>query len=202
MADEKAAKAVRHDLFLPRLQLMLAADRLRGLSYNFMFENPRGNLQCRPYMQIAAWPKIVEVVKRTVHLCAWGHPFRKATQLWTGLLDWSPTGSTGNGRCGRQCGQGGPTPTGGWQHFQRMGGQYNDGPTGKGRLAARNALPKELVTEVLQVALKEANPAQRIVIDLCAGFGSLRQPVLAEGLTYVAVDIRNRRTLPRMLEET
>lgn len=59
LSDPKTATAIQHDEFLPRLQLMLAADRLRDLHYNFMFENPAGSLQRRPFMQISAWPRMI-----------------------------------------------------------------------------------------------------------------------------------------------
>ena len=51
-------------------------------------------------------------------------------------------------------------------------------------------MPPDLLREILDEALKDASPQQRVVVDLCAGFGSLREPVMERGLTYVPVGIR------------
>ena len=50
LADPKVRTAVEHDRFLPALMQMVTADRLRGLHYNFMFENPKASLRQRPYV--------------------------------------------------------------------------------------------------------------------------------------------------------
>ena len=55
-------------------------------------------------------------------------------------------------------------------------------------------MPHQLLQEVLDAALDEASPNQRIVIDLCAGYGSLQDVVLqTPGLIYVPVDINLTR---------
>ena len=194
LTDLKVLKAVEHDRFLPRLQMMVAADRQRGLSYNFMFENPRASLRCRPYMQLCAWPRVVEVVHRTVDLCAFGHVYKKGTDLWTSLTNWMPQGSTGNGKCNRACGQGQFTDTGSYQHFHALSVEPHRAVQGKGATAMRNAMPKHLLGEVLRSALMEASPQQNVVIDLCAGYRSLQAVCQAEGLMYVPVDIRYKPT--------
>ena len=194
LTDLKVLKAVEHDRFLPRLQMMVAADRQRGLSYNFMFENPRASLRCRPYMQLCAWPRVVEVVHRTVDLCAFGHVYKKGTDLWTSLTNWMPQGSTGNGKCNRACGQGQFTDMGSYQHFHALSVEPHRAVQGKGATAMRNAMPKHLLGEVLRSALMEASPQQNVVIDLCAGYRSLQAVCQAEGLMYVSVDIRYKPT--------
>jgi len=188
--DLKVLKAMEHDYFLPRLQMMVAADRQRGLSYNFLFENPRASLRCRPYMQICAWPRIVQVVRRTVDLCAFGHVYKKGTDLWTSLTSWRPTGTTGDGRCHSRCGQGDFTPTGSFQHFHALGVESTRAVQGKGATAMRNAMPTQLLREILRAASNEGTATQRIVIDLCAGYRSLQEVCMQEGMIYVPVDIR------------
>ena len=69
---------------------MVTADRLRGLHCNFMFENPKASLRHRPYMHLSAWPQVLEVVCQTVDLCAFGHYYKKGTDLWTSLTSWRP----------------------------------------------------------------------------------------------------------------
>ena len=96
--DGKAAKAELHGRFLPALMVMAACDRVRGLQYNFLFENPRASLRPRPYMHISTsvWPRVLEVLRRSVHLCAFKHYFKKATDSWTSLfkdggqVQWGP----------------------------------------------------------------------------------------------------------------
>jgi len=51
-------------------------------------------------------------------------------------------------------------------------------------------MPEDLLGEVLDEALADASPEQRVVIDFCSGAGSLKVPVLARGLIYVPVDIK------------
>jgi hypothetical protein len=158
-----------------------------------MFENPAGSLRRRPYMQLSAWPRIVQVVRRTVHLCAFGHPFRKITDLWTGLINWQPTGTTGDGLCHQSCQQG-SWDQGKYLHRLRIGNKNEFKAKGPGATALRNAMPHQLLQEVLDAALDEASPNQRIVIDLCAGYGSLQDVVLqTPGLIYVPVDINLTR---------
>ena len=71
--DPKVRTAIEHDRFLPALMQMVTADRLRGLHYNFMFENPKASLRQRPYMQLSVWPRVLYVVPQTVDLCTFGH---------------------------------------------------------------------------------------------------------------------------------
>ena len=124
---------------------MVAADRQRGLSYNFMFETPRASFRCRPYMQLCAWPRVVEVVHRTVDLCALGHVYKKDTDLWTSLTNWMPQGSTGDRKCNHACGQGRFTDMGSYQHFHALSVEPHRAVQGKGATAMRNAMLKRLL---------------------------------------------------------
>ena len=51
-----AQQAKLHDTFLPLLQGAVAHGRAEGLDFHFAFENPRGSLRYRPYMQLGQWP--------------------------------------------------------------------------------------------------------------------------------------------------
>ena len=193
LSDLKVLKAVEHDRFLPRLQRMVAADRQRGLQYNFVFENPRASLRCRPYMQLCAWPKVVEVVRRTVDLCAFKHVYKKGTDLWTSLTQWFPQGTTGNGRCGQRCSAGEQTATG-YRHYFALGVEPERELQGPGVTARRNHMPEMLLKEVVRAAQAGTRSERRVVIDLCAGYRSLQGICQSEGLIYVPVDIRYSTT--------
>ena len=189
--DPKVRTAVEHDRFLPTLIQMVTADRQRDLNYNFMFENPQASLRRRPYMQISAWPRVLEVVRQTVDLCAFGHYYRKGTDLWTSLTSWEPKGTTGNGRCQHLCGQGATDPESGcYRHFFALAVEPKRAKQGPGATAMRQAMPPQLLREVLRVAQLEAPVHQDIVIDICAGNGSMEKPALEAGLHYIGVDIR------------
>ena len=112
---------------------MVTADRLRGLHYNFMFKNPKASLRHRPYMHLSAWPRVLEVVRRTVDLCAFGHYYTKGTDLWTSLTSWRPQGLTEDGRCHQQCGQGEIDPvTGNFRHYGALSVEPWRAKPGKG----------------------------------------------------------------------
>ena len=199
LSDLKVLKAVEHDQFLPRLQQMVAADRQRGLQYNFVFENPRASLRCRPYMQLCAWPKVVDVVRRTVDLCAFRHIYKKGTDLWTSLSDWNPRGTTGNGRCQQKC-EGGKASSKGYRHFYALAVEPERELQGQGVTARRNHMPELLLKEIVRAAQAGTGEERRVVIDLCAGYRSLQGICEAEGLVYVPVDIRYGRSKDAVVE--
>jgi hypothetical protein len=64
-------------------------------------------------------------------------------------------------------------------------------PQGKGATARKNAMPRMLLDEVLEAAERDGTSKQRVVIDLCAGYRSMKEAVWAHGLIYVPVDIRD-----------
>ena len=61
---------------------------------------------------------------------------------------------------------------------------------GPGVAARRNHMPQMLLKEVIRAAQAGTRPECRVVIDLCAGYRSLRGICQDEGLIYVPVDIR------------
>ena len=193
ISDPKVRTAVEHDpiRFLPALMQMVTADRLRGLHYNFMFENPKASLRHRPYMHLSAWPRVLDVVRQTVDLCAFGHYYKKGANLWTSLTSWRPQGLTEDGRCHKQCDQGELDPvTGHFRHCFALSVEPWRAKQDKGSRAMRHAMPAALLQEVLRVAQTDAPAHQDVVIDMCAGDRSLLQPSLQAGLHYVGVDIR------------
>ena len=60
-------------------------------------------------------------------------------------------------------------------------------------------MPQQLIVEILNAIKATADVSGKVVVDLCAGFQSLRQAVLAAGAKYVAVDIQGQR--PRVSPE-
>jgi hypothetical protein len=179
-----AQQARLHDKFLPLLQDAVAHARCMGLDFHFVFENPRGSLRRRPYMQLQRWPEVGSVSLRTVDLCAFGLPRRKATDLWTSLP--APfVGSTGTGRCDQRCADGfWNKTTGCYCHTQPLN-EYRGPQSGKARM------PSDLLREVLVAAASDLTRRDNpVVIDLFAGECSLA-PVAAEyGIDCISVDIR------------
>ena len=77
-----------------------------------------------------------------------------------------------------------------------------DGIVGQGAKQQLNSLPTELTQELLSAAIlqqgEQAGQARtgqkpQVVIDLCSGYGSLESACTSLGLTYVAVDLVDRR---------
>ena len=133
---------------------------------------------------------MLEVVRQTVDVCAFGHYYRKGTDLWTSLTSWQPQGLTRDGHCHQQCGQGSIDPiTGKFRHFFALSVEPWRAKQGKGSSDTRHAMPPQLLQEVLRVAQTDAPSHQDVVIDICAGDRSLLQPTRQAGLHYIGVDI-------------
>ena len=99
--SEKGKAATKADKMV-RVGIALAND-LCDLYPNMglYMENPVGSLAKRGYMK--AWIRSGKVVQREVHYCAFGHKYHKPTNIWTNMVEWEPTGTTGTGRCERRC---------------------------------------------------------------------------------------------------
>jgi len=157
------------------------------------------------------WPEDSMLAKlATVDYCAYGYSYRKSTDVWTSLMDWSPRGRTGSGRCEQSCGQGH------WhlldsgritfRHHINLAQHPRDGIRGEGAAKQLNSLPPELVMEILTAALcewprrfeddprsPEFTPDPPVLIDLCSGYGSLEAVAHQLGMVYVAVDLVDKR---------
>ena len=114
-------------------------------------------------------------------------------------MDWRTTGRTGNGRCCKACGQGSVRDNGRYKHFRGLAQEPTRGPRGPGSTKLKNAVPDELCAEWLQVLLdmRAACPQQNAIIDLCAGFQSIKPWALKNGFNYAAADVLGGRNLRR-----
>ena len=145
-------------------------------------------------MQPEMLPKGIE--KDIVDQCAFGRDYRKTTHVWNDIKSWTTTGSTGNGRCGGNCGKG--RMVGGYfSHYKALAMEPSRGPRGVGHTKEKNELPHDLLYEFASHALaelpKKKNKRRRVIVDLCAGFQSWA-PVASElDCTYVAIDILGNR---------
>ena len=131
--------------------------------------------------------------------CAYGLPYMKPTDIWTNLFEWVPMGSTGDGRCHSRCGHGG------WRigedgklrfrHYVALARDPADGLRGAGSRQHLNSIPTSLMKELLQhVKPPRAGARQPVIIDLCAGYGSIGPVARELGFQYIPVDLENRKT--------
>jgi len=169
---------------------------------NVSLENPHGSLRLRPFMR--RFESCRDVKCAHVDYCAYGYLYKKATDIWTTVLDWVPFGITGTGRCERKCGSGSWhwTHSGKerYRHFVALAQQPEEGIIGQGASRALNSIPTSLGVELLSASLsswfsssaaKMPSARQPVLIDLCAGYGSLRRAAEEVGMRYVGVDIRD-----------
>ena len=104
------------------------------------------------------------------------------------MMEYTPEGTTGDGRCHRRCEVGRVTETGGYEHPARV----RDMKCKK----RKNALAPDWVREMLTCAVKaRTNKKQNIVIDLFAGWQSLAPICKEMGLNYIAIDIEGDRNV-------
>ena len=82
--------------------------------------------------------------------------------------------------------------TGRYRHDLVLSGPTGTGPSGKNVAQQKNAVPLELLTEILTAAVKNNTDPDRVwVVDLFAGYGSMRAAAKQKGLNYLAVDWRD-----------
>lgn len=181
----KGEKAAKHDKLVQKLK------ELMGKVRNFVMENPKAGLERMWYM--LDW----EEKKKVVDMCAFAWPFKKTTNLWIGgeaLGGWQPKGITGSGRCEEACGQGEVDRlTSRFKHYMALAVDPERGPRGAGATQASCGIPEKLVTEILGALSEFEDLKGKVVVDMCAGFQSLKEPVLKAGARYVAVDIAGER---------
>ena len=128
--------------------------------------------------------------KHVIDYCAFRHPLMKTENIWVSEFGWQPTGITGDGRCHGKCASGSVhDATGRYKHNLVLSGPTGTGPSGKDVAQQKNAVPLELLTEILTAALKNNTDPDRVcVVDLFAGYGSMRAATKRKGLNYLAVD--------------
>ena len=175
-----------------RLGSMMTSKVVKALSHSIAhrgtkaaLENPKDDMERLRLMNEPRWKALSE--KHIVDYCAWDHPYKKPGNIWVSELGWKPTGTTGDGRCNNDCNPGSLRPdTGRWGHFNVLSGAAGTGPTGPGIGRQKNAAPALLMKEILTAA-KEHNtaPPRMYVLDLFAGYGSMRAATKGFGLSYV-----------------
>jgi hypothetical protein len=121
-AEEKRQKAELADELVRRLVESIAEDQLAGESYHFIVENPRGALRRRPFMKTREWLRWTK--RDTVDYCSFDHEVQKPTDFWMDkTLEWTPKGTTGDGKCHARCNHGKRTEDGNYQHNKVLAGE-------------------------------------------------------------------------------
>ena len=122
----------------------------KGHFRGWMLENPVGDLAGRPYM--LQWD--LQHVRREVHLCAYGHYYKKPTHIWTSVRGWRPKGerAEGDGYCRGMCGAGREGDKGKWVHVYALGVASQKAKGGRGRKEMKQAIPHGLHLEILRAA--------------------------------------------------
>lgn len=174
--------ARQHDNLITHVIEALMSDREGGVEYEIAMENPMGSLRHRiDTLSNQTWRNLVE--RKTVDYCAYDHEYQKRTDIFTTLKGWVPTGTTGSGLCEQRCGHGSVKLK--YAHFENM---YN--VTGPRKGARKNAVPANLLSEILG-QVKETQPGKGVIIDLCSGYQSMRDPSESLGYEYIAVDLKD-----------
>ena len=113
-------------------------------------------------------------------------------------FDWQPKGTTGDGRCGERCGQGREDPiTKRFKHFMALAVDPQRGPRGTNATKMTCGIPEKLIVELLTAINEVETIEDKVVLDLCAGFQSLREQVIKMGAKYVSVDVMGARKVQK-----
>ena len=128
------------------------AETVLGAPY--YLENPVGDLCKRPFMRM--WERKRGVTRHMLHYCAYKHPFKKATHVWT-RMKWIPKGLWGDGKCKQGACQAGEWSkrTGRWKHSFTIAGPIEETKKGRGRWAWKNMMPEMLQLELLRAAVRD-----------------------------------------------
>ena len=189
--DEKRLKAIQHDVMVQNLLMSMQSFLQLDDSTCFVMENPSASLRHRPFVLI--FQILLSLLRHTVDYCAFGAEVKKCTDIWTNF-EWSPTGSTGDGRCRQSCMSGkwtfhkGKRPT--FRHPEVIAGRNDRRPTGP---YAKCRIPAALHREILLAAMEQhcakgSQAGRTVVLDLFAGSTSLGSVAQELGYDYVAVD--------------
>ena len=82
-----------------------------------------------------------------------------------------------------------------FKHYMALAVDPQRGPRGAGSAKMTCGMPQQLIKELLRTVAETAQISGKVVVDLCAGFQSLKAEVLAAGAKYVAVDLSGERTV-------
>ena len=181
--------AKSHDRLTQRIKQVLK------LVTRSVMENPAGGMEKMWFMAD------MEDKKKILNLCAYAWPFRKTTNLWVNGFEFEPEGNTGDGKCNDECGQGAINPESNkFRHHMALAVHPERGPRGAGAAEMTCGMPRQLIMEVLKAVAATAQVSGKVVVDLCAGFQSMREAVEAAGAKYVAVDIQRLRKPPQHVQ--
>ena len=187
-------KAMEHDEMLQDLKAALTRLATEH-GTKFAIENPVDEMKNLPFMQTDTWE-----VPEGCHLvqfdnCAYmpRHRCKKPEMVFTNLQQYSPTGTTGNGRCNN-----GECKQGFWKdkhfrHFGQLGRHPSLGPRGTGAAKLKNELPTMWMQEFLDQSIKETDGDRNVFIDLFAGWQSWKPICEQFGIQYIAIDLLGDR---------
>ena len=186
-----AAQARLHDEFLPFLQKVVATRRSCDGEWDFVFENPRGSLRHRPYMQFSEWPEVGQLSLYLVDLCPFGAQCLKPTDLWSSLPT-KPCGSTGSGRCEQRCKSGKISPAIGRYVHNKPLNHY------RGSHVDKSKMPVQLIVECIQAspayrrAVESGRPLHEFwVFDFFAGTCQVNEAAKLLGISCLSLDVRS-----------
>ena len=187
--SEQARRAEAADELTENLGYsLMAAKKDHGIE--FAQENPTGGMARRPFMQSPEWLECTQCM--TIDYCAYGHAAKKPTNIWVSEFGWEPKGTTGDGKCHQLCDAGAINKsTGGYQHKAVLAGR-GDRPIATADIRKHKyAVPKHLLQEIVLAASTAGREHRKIIIDLFAGYGSMKEVAEELGLTYIAVDVKD-----------
>ena len=186
--SDKHKMAKLHDRLVSNILTAWKCDADAGYHQSLFMENPVGFLQHRPFIKRAE--RMLQLVKNKVHYCAFGHVVKKPTNIWSNI-QWSPQGNTGDGLCHGKCGAGKVSDiTGKYVHFKAIGQE----PSRECGVQVKNSIPSSLLEELISPVVSLKLAGQDTIIDLCAGYQSLRPIAIKYGFNYIAVDIMGDRS--------
>ena len=194
-----AEKARLHDALVQHVIAALRAGHQRGNKFDYGIENPDGDLKHRPFMQAENWPAELPMAYKPFDSCAFKHEAKKPMSFWTSMHNYNPTGTTGNGRCNNgECKQGEVNAeTNMFNHLIKIARHPADGFRGEGASKKKNAMAQMWTEEFLRHAMSRS--PNKVVIDLCAGWQSMRPVCEKLGLDYIAVDIEGDRNIRKLI---
>ena len=193
--DKYRQKALAHDRLVQHVLEAIRLAKEKGGKFAFGIENPVGSLRRRGFMDVSKWAPVMAAKLVRVDYCAYGADWMKPTNWWTSLMGWLPRGLTGNGLCGRKCAAGAwkSNKSGVRVYYHKVGLARDPkiGIRGKGSRRKLNSIPEVLHSEIMDEVVRCKKPQQHVVIDLCAGYGSLKDVAEQKGFKYIAVDIKD-----------
>jgi hypothetical protein len=194
--DLKRERAVNHDNMIQSLLASFQRLHLLDPACCVAMENPAASLRMRPFVRL--FELVLSLTRHTVNYCAYMAKVLKPTDIWVNF-DWTPQGTTGDGRCHRSCIQGrhvlSDSGRKSYRHPEHLAGKAEALPKG---FMATSSVPALLHQELLSAAqvhhtvLGSTNSERKYVLELFAGSGSLREVAAEKGLSYIGVDISQR----------